>query len=211
VRAQKCKEGETENTVLGEKLTCESETNKGEISGPTKLANVSVVLKGCTLSGFGGGTCTNTGTAGEIKLASLKGTLKYISKAKLEAGLLLNPTTKGAKFLAATCESGFAVNVGIGKESEGCVYPLKLCGGDGVISAIGPLDTMTSALSQTFAVDEAEAENVPSKFEGATSPLEALEAYLNAPGTPGTTMWSKAGLAGSNSDNAPEAWEIKAK
>jgi hypothetical protein len=214
VRAQKCKEGETENTVLGETLTCESETNTGEISGPKKLSNVALTLRGCALPGLGSGRapCSNTGIAGEVRSTTLKGMLGYISKPKLEVGLQLNPTRDGATFFTAACPAiGLDVNVGIGNESEGCVYPLPACGGSGVISAIGPLDTMTSALSQTFAVDEAEAENVPSKFEGATSPLEALEAYLNAPGTPGTTMWSKAGLAGSNNYNAAEAWEIKAK
>jgi hypothetical protein len=210
VRAQKCREGETER-VDAAHVTCESEVSHGDLSGTKNLSNVTITLHGCKLHFFGeASSCSNTSTEGEIQVSALKGQLGFINKKATprEAGLLLNAAKKGGKLFSAPCEDGFAVALGQGNEAEGCVYPLTHCGGDGFISAIGPVNTMGTELNVVASVNEAEAENVPSKFEGKA--LEVLESYLFAPGTPGTSMWSKAGWASSEVFKAPEAVEIKA-
>ena len=123
-------------------------------------------------------------------------------------GLNLEPATKKGKFFIANC-GGLSVAVGIGTETEGCVYPQTKCGGDGVISAITPVNTATAEFTQAFTDTEGLAEQIPTKFTG-TAPLKELESYVFAPGEPTTTMWSKGALSLTNTDKAPEAIEIKA-
>jgi hypothetical protein len=210
-RAQNCPPGETEN-VGNVKFTCASEVNSGEISGSNAAKNVKITFKGCG-EPFGGGQCSNTATEGEVVLNGLKGKLGFINKqvTPREVGLLLEPATAKGKFFTTTkCSNGVDIAVGIGNEAEGCVYPQKLCGGDGVISTIGPVNTATSEFTQVFTENGTTGENIPTKFEGATKPLKLLEAFLFAPGTPTTSMWSKFSLSLTNSDKMSEAFEIKA-
>jgi len=210
VRAPKCHEGEEEVTIPGP-VVCTSEENRGEISSANGVKNVTVTFQGCRFEGAGGPTCQSTATAGEIKLGTLKGKLGFINKAATprEVGLLLEPAKAKAKFITYKCNANeLSFTIGMGNEKEGCVYPLTKCGGDGIISAVTPVNTMTSALTQTFTASEGTAENIPSKFEG-TQPLKALEGYLfNAEGA--TSMWSKVSVSLTNSANTLEPVEIKA-
>jgi len=209
VRAQKCHEGETEGT-FSLPVECTSEFNQGEISGSNAVKNVTVTFRGCEGT-TAGGKCQSTETAGEIQLGTLKGKLGFINKAATprEVGLLLEPAKAKAKFTTYKCTSlPDSFTIGMGNEKEGCVYPQKACGGDGVISAVTPVNTMTPELTQTFTATEETAENIPSKFEG-THPLKVLEGYLfNSEGT--TSMWSKVAESLTNSAKTPEAVEIKA-
>jgi hypothetical protein len=208
VRAQKCREGENESITPG-RILCESEVNQATISGNNALSSIAVTFKGCEVEFF----APPEECAKEIVLNKLKAKLGFINKttSPRQAGLQIEPATKAGKFLTVTCNNGIAFTVGVGNEAEGCVYPLKACGGDGVIAALAPVNTMTVGFTQTMSVGEAEpAQNVPTKFEGATKPLKELESYAFVPGTTATSMWSRAGLSLTNSDEAPEALEIKA-
>ncbi len=208
VRAQKCHEGEEEVTTGPfRELECESETDTGEISSTTGEKNVDITLRGCI--GLPA-KCETGATAGEVKLNALKGKLGMINKkaAPPEAGLVLEPAKAKGKVVTYTCESSIAFAVGVGDEAEGCVYPLKACGGDGVIAAVTPVNTMMAEFTQAFSANET-FENVPSKFEG-TQPLKQLETYFYNSGGPGTSMWSKASLSLTTTEKAPEAIEIKA-
>jgi hypothetical protein len=216
VRAAKCATGEEEVTVgpipPNHFVECSSESNQGEITGPNVLKNIQVTFTGC-LGPFG--KCKTTGAAeGEVRLNGLKGKIGYVNKVAVprQAGLVLEPALAKGKVLTMICgANAFGVAIGMGNETEGCVYPQKACGGDGVVSAITPVNTMTTELTQTFAVNEATAENVPSKLEG-TQPLKELEGFAFSPNPefPGTSMWSKIAESLTNSDTAPEALEIKA-
>jgi hypothetical protein len=210
VRAQKCHEGEEEADFGPLHLECTSEENQGEISGTNAVKNVKVAFKGCLANGFGG-KCQNTATEGEIKLNTLKGKLGFINKATVprQAGLVVESAVSKGKIAVYKCNaSELSFAIGVGNETEGCVYPLPKCGGDGVISAITPVNTTTSAFTQTFTANEATAEQIPTKFEG-TQPLKELESYVFA-GATFTSRWSKVAESLTNTDNTPEAIEIKA-
>jgi hypothetical protein len=211
VRAQKCHEGETEETIGPLIAQCTSEENQAEISGTNALKNVKVIFRGCEANGFGG-KCQSAGaTEGEIKLNTLKGKLGFINKKTTprQVGLVLEAATKKGKIAIYKCNaSELSFAIGEGNETEGCVYPLTKCGGDGVISAITPINVATSEFTQVFTANAETAEELPSKFEG-TSPLKQLEGYFfNTSGA--TTMWSRVAESLTNSDKAPEAIELKA-
>jgi hypothetical protein len=212
VRAQNCPEGEKEVILLKEvKVECESETNHGEITGTKEVKNVAVTFRGCKL--FGNSPCSNTETAGEIHVNQLKGKLGFINKNAnpREVGLLLEPAVKKGRFAQFACFGGqLTTVVGVGNEKEGCFYPQKACGGDGIIAPVTPVNTMTKELTQKYAINEETLENIPSKFEG-TAPLKVLEDYVyNAEEPAFTSKWSPAGEAVTNVAVSEEAGEIKA-
>jgi len=212
VRVQTCHTGETENALEPIGFTCESEVDEGLI-GLKTVTNVKVTFKGCENTKGFGGLCQNTATAGEIQLNALKGTLGFINKkvTPREAGLQLESSVKKGKIASFTCpgpELSFVI--GMGNETEGCVYPQKLCGGDGVIAAITPVDTATTTFTQILAANEATVENSPTKFEG-TKPLKELESYFAEPTGPASSKWSKMAESLTSSDTTPEALEIKSK
>jgi hypothetical protein len=210
VRAQKCHEGETEG-VIPFGVHCASEENSGTITGKNLVGSVSVTFKGCK-EDASGSSCQSGATEEEIKFSTLKGKIGFINKkvTPREVGLLLEPTSKKTRVTTYHCDGPeLSFVIGMGNEVEGCVYPLKLCGGNGVISAITPVNTATTTFTQVFTASEETAENVPSKFEG-TQPLKVLESYLFRPESPVTSMWSKIGESLTNSDKTPEAIEIKA-
>jgi hypothetical protein len=194
------------------KVECESEANHGEITGAKTVAHVSVVFRGCKV--LGSSPCSNTVNEGEIRVNTLKGTLGFVNKnaTPREVGLLLEPAVKKGEFASFTCLTGqLGTIVGEGNETEGCAYPLKACGGDGIIGAQTPVDEMVTHYSQKFTINEATQENIPSKFEG-TAPLKVLESYLfNEEEPQFTSQWSKAGEAITNVTTSEEATEVKAK
>jgi hypothetical protein len=211
VRAQNCRAGEEEASFGPLHLECTSEENQGELSGTKAVKNVHVTFKGCEANGFGG-KCQNTATEGEIKLNTLKGKLGFINKSTTprQVGLAVESAAKKGKIATYHCNaSEFSFAIGEGNETEGCVYPQKLCGGDGLISAITPVNTATSVLTQVFTANEETAEQIPTKFAG-TSPLKELEGYIFNSGSGFTGMWSKVAESLTNSDKLPEAIEIKA-
>jgi hypothetical protein len=194
------------------RIECESEVNHGEFSGTKEVKNVTVVFHGCKL--LGASACSNTSNEGEIQVNPLKGKLGFINKKakpSAEVGLLLEPAVKKGEFAKFGCLGGqIATVVGMGNATEGCAYPLPACGGDGLISTIGPVNTTTSKLTQTFTLNEATQENVPNKFEG-TAPRKSLESYFDSPENPkSSTQWSKAGESITNVAESEEPGEIKA-
>lgn len=211
VRAQNCRAGEEEASFGPAQLVCTSEENHGELSGNNAVKNVTVTFKGCEAEGFGG-KCQNTASEGEIKLNPLKGKLGFINKASVprQVGLVVESAKAKGKIATYRCNSsGLSFAIGEGNETEGCVYPLTKCGGDGVISAITPVNTASATLTQVFTANEETAEQIPTKFVG-TAPLKELETYLFRESSSFTGMWSKVAESLTNSDNFPEAIEIKA-
>jgi len=195
-RAEKCKEGEEEHFFLSEpgkplKIECESEANTGEIASANTVANVAVIFRGCKL--LGTAPCSNTVNEGEIQVNELKGKVGFIKKSTAEVGLVLEPNVKKGEFAKFTCLGGqIGTVVGEGNKTEGCAYAQTHCGGDQIIGKVGPVNTETTTLTQTFVANEATAENEPSKLEG--KPISLLESYVFNVENPGfSTKWSKAG------------------
>jgi hypothetical protein len=210
-RRHPCVAPEEEAVFLGQpvKIECGSESSHGEITGTKEVKNVSVTFKGC--KALGSVACGNA-SEGEVQVNPLKGKLGSINKSAKprEVGLLLEPAKAKGPFAKFACGTLFGAVVGMGNETEGCAYPLKACGGDGVISPIVPVNAMTSEFTQTFALNEATAENVPNKFEGASA-LKVLESYLfNLEKPEESTLWSKAGEAVTTVTHQAEPTEIKA-
>jgi hypothetical protein len=201
--------GETEEKLGPISVECGTEVAFGEASGTKEVRNVAVTFNGCKL--FGTSTCSNTPTEGEIRVNALKGTLGYISKSKKEVGVLLEPVIKKGEFAKFTCASvNLSTTVGVGNATEGCAYPLPACGGDGIISPITPVNQMTAALTQVYAINGSE-ENIPTKFEG--KPIKLLEAFTANPSEPEvSSKWSKAGetITNVNHQRSGEEVEIKA-
>lgn len=94
--------GELVSTLFGfpAEVHCESGTSKGELSGPTSAANVSVTYKKCTSIL---GECHNA-AAGEIVTKQLKGETVYFEESGQKAGILLTPAS-GTSFANFTCGS----------------------------------------------------------------------------------------------------------
>ena len=117
-------------------VECVTEHASGEADGSNEVANVSVLFTGCTF--FGDPATTKGLAAGEIRVNTLKGHLGYISAAKHEVGVLLEPAT--SKGLFAEFEVLNGVNdfrVGEGNATEGAFYEQAHgtpTGNDGVIS-----------------------------------------------------------------------------
>jgi hypothetical protein len=190
-------------------IECESETNHGEVSGTKEVKNISVKFRGCKL--FGTTPCSNGPNEGEILVNTLKGSLGYISKAKKEVGVLLEPAVKKGEFAKFNCGSILSTVVGVGNEKEGAAYTTEKTGGyDGIISPIVPVNTMSKAFTQTYTVNE-QFENIPSKLEG--KHIELLEDYTYNNEMPSeSTLWAKSGeaITNENHQEGEEEAEIKA-
>jgi hypothetical protein len=173
-------------------VECETERAHGEVTGTKEVTNVSVKFQGCKL--FGSIPCSNTSNEGEINVNPLKGKLGYINKLKKEVGVDLNPKTKKGEFAKFNC-SGVGIVVGTWVKGEpGEPEPVykPSGGGDGIISPISPVNTMTTKYTQTYTTTAGD-ENIPNKFAG-TAPLQVLEAYgFNAEEPANSQLWSKAG------------------
>ena len=192
-------------------VECETEAATGEVHGTKEVNNIEVRFKGCKV--YGSTPCSNTPIEGEIDVNPLKGTLGYINKAKKEVGIDLNPKTKKGEFAKFNCAGIIGTVVGTDPKSKGesaPVYPPK-GGGDGIISPITPVNTMTTKYTQTYTTTE-EDENIPNKFEG--KPLQVLESYgFNAAEPKYSWLWSKSGEVITNVNTLEpegEEGEIKA-
>jgi hypothetical protein len=99
-------------TVKEEKIICtgtngigkEGQTSSGEVTGPKTSIATNVIFRGCEFVEVG--ICSNTGTAGEIKVNDLAGTLGFETetgeKAKWKVANLFVPKT-GEIFTEFTC------------------------------------------------------------------------------------------------------------
>ena len=187
-KAEKCSEPAEEPI----NVECSSQWNYGQITGSKTVGKITVLFEGCAI--FGTAPCTNTGVEGRIVVNTLKGTLGWINKSAKPAqvGLLLEPVVKGGEFAEFICSTADTQShVGVAKASENPVYPPK-GGGNGIISPITPVNTMTKEFTQIYAVNAAD-ENIPNKFEG-TAPLKVLETWLGKLEEPEFgSKWSKAG------------------
>ncbi len=188
-------------------VECEKETAVGEASGSKEVSKVSVKFVGCKLAGSS--PCSNSSVEGEINVNLLKGKLGYISKAKKEVGVLLEPAVKKGEFAKFVCSGFIATVVGVDantKTEGGPVYTGS--GHDGIISPITPVNTMTKEETQVYTINENE-ENIPSKFEG--KPLDLLESYIYNNEQPEyRSSWSRAGETITNVNTSETEAEIKA-
>ncbi len=204
------------------KLYCTSEHNTGEATGMNEVTNVSVRFKGCEF--FGLPSQTPGLPAGEIQVNQLKGRLGYINKANHEVGVLLEPAAAGGSFASVEVLNGDGlITVGVGNATEGSFYEAKGTpgtpnGGDGIISPITPVNTMTRTFTQEYRVkvtteecaekpewepncgdpeyygkneEYTQSENTPNHFEG--GPLKTLEGWLEFPAEKVSGMWNSAG------------------
>jgi hypothetical protein len=204
-------EGEEVKEGIHTEIECESETNTGEISGKDEVKNVDARFFGCKL--IGTAPCSNTATSGEINVNVLKGKLGYINKnaTPKEVGVLLEPATKKGLFAQFECGNLVEVLVGAapGTTDETGHYATK-GGGDGIISSITPVNTMTSDFTQVFTSEHLVDENIPSKFEG-SGPLKVLEDEVYSISEPEyASDWSAAAEILTNVNSGEEPAEIKA-
>ncbi len=95
---------------------------------------------GCKI--FGSVPCQNTATEGEIVINPLKGSLGYINKAAKEVGIDLPPSRRRASSPSSTASILDTV-VGVGTSEKGFAYLYPGGGGDGIVSPITPVNTMT--------------------------------------------------------------------
>ncbi len=194
-------------------VECATENSVGEMTGSNEVTKASVDLKGCIA--LGSVPCSNNvgeepGAAEEIQGNVLKGELGYINKATKEVGVDFTPAVKKGEFVKFSCAGFLAGVVGVGNlKSEGCAYTeTSACGGDGIISPITPVNTMTNEYTQVYTANEAD-ENIPNKLEGKS--LQALESFLyNVEEPKNSTQWSKAGETLTNVDTLGEESELKA-
>jgi hypothetical protein len=99
-------------TTKEERIVCtgtngkgkEARTSEGEVTGPKTNIATKIVLRGCEIPEFA--VCENTGTAGEIKMNDLDGTLGFQTttgeQSKWKVANLYKPKT-GSIFTEFTC------------------------------------------------------------------------------------------------------------
>ncbi len=181
------------------------EQDHGETSGKNKVANVSVTFRGCVA--LGSIPCANTPNEGEVQIDPLAGELGTIETGE-KVGLLLTPKTKKGEFAKFSCAGILSSVVGEGNSKEGTAYPGKKGGNDGIISTIGPINRMTTTLTQEYTIN-AEDENQPTHFTGKA--IDLLESYLYNEYEPQySSKWSKAGETVTAVNTPEEEGEIKA-
>ncbi len=119
----------TLETIGGKKVTCTSDSSKGELAPPKNVTGAVVTYKGCESSGF---KCTTAGkNAGEIDTNTVTGELKYLDKAKTKVGTLLKPAS-GTEFAKFECTS--LVKVTVTGEVIGQATPLNVEQGTGTLT-----------------------------------------------------------------------------
>jgi hypothetical protein len=209
-----CEPPGEEGTEAEATVECASETNVGEVTGKDEIKNVIAHFRGCKL--FGDDPCTNTPNEEEIVTNTLKGKLGYLNKnaTPREVGVLLEPLAKNGQFAQFSCEVGrlqISVGTAPGTKDEKGYYSVK-GGGDGIISTITPINTMTSDLTQVFTAgtgEEGGAENIPNKLEGGKlKTLESITTNVNEPEY--RSSWSRASETLTNVNVGAEEAEIKA-
>ena len=194
-------------------VECQTEHATGEASGKDEVRGILVIFYGCV--GLGTAPCSNTQHEGEIQVNVLKGKLGYINKTNKEVGVNLNPGTKHGEFAQFSCLGVISTVVGEGGHEKAAGHTEEPVyakgGGDGIISPITPVNSMTSSFTQVYTVNEATDENIPSAFQGGKRQL--LETYIfAAQEEPETdrTAWGKSGESITNVNTTEEPVEIKA-
>jgi len=225
-----CPDGDyRQRATKADKVRCETSHVSGEVVSSDEVANVSLRFAGCTSIAFnlpGEVLSTTPGLPlGEIAFGALKGRLGYINRPSHEVGLLLEPVTQPGPIVeyvdAKPTESSFEYAkefvLGAGDVTEGSFWeamdagtPGEPNGHDGVIAAIGPIDSMTGTFEQNYNTEQTERQctepacfepeeetftNLPRSFEGGR--LEALEAYEESVSPPhiAGSDWESADLA----------------
>jgi hypothetical protein len=87
-------------TVNGHEVTCEADTDSGQITGPKEVGVVFIKFTGCKEPSLGVPCSTAGAASGEIRTNELKGRLGYIVKSTKEIGLLLEPTAGSPNLFA---------------------------------------------------------------------------------------------------------------
>ncbi len=222
------------------KLYCTSEHNTGEATGTNEVTNVSVRFEGCEFFGLPANSPGEP--AGYIHVNQLKGRLGYLNKANHEVGVLLEPAVAGGTFATVEVINGEGViTVGVGDAAEGSYYEAKGTpgtpnGGDGIISPITPVNTLTRTFTQEYRVnvntyecaelpewepncgdseyfgkneEYTQSENTPNHFEGGS--LKVLEGWLEFPNAGLQGMWNSSGEEITNVNTVGSGYaEIKA-
>jgi hypothetical protein len=100
----------TLETIGKFKVTCEADTNQGEVTGPA-TALLTITFTGCTTGeGPSGGSCQNVSSSGEIVTNRVSGTLGYLNRKHTAVGLdLSNPT--GGPMVSFSCGEDEQVEV----------------------------------------------------------------------------------------------------
>ncbi len=211
----------------GISVECTAETNTGETSGKSGVANVHVVFTGCLL--FGSAPCNSQGAEeGEVRVNLLKGKLGWLNKGTKEVGVMLEPGAKKGAFAEFYCAGGaIKTAVGVGNNKTGAFYLSSGCigscesatpeeekhgGYDEIISPITPVNAMTNEFTQVYKANAVH-ENEPRSFEG--KHISQLEDYIDVQGSKEFEpdqgiMWSPASEEVTNVNTPEEEGEIKA-
>jgi hypothetical protein len=150
-------------TVKEEKIICKGQTSSGEVTGPkTNIAN-NILFTGCEFTEVG--VCENTGTAGQIKVNDLNGTLGFQTETgeqkKWKVANLFKPKT-GSIFAEFTC-AGVPVVVKSNTEALGGV--------------MNPITANAMKLSATVKFTATKGKQKPEKF--AADPLGTKRTLLS--------------------------------
>jgi len=204
-------------------VECESNSATGEQHGSKQVENVNVVFRGC--KAFGSLPCKSEGAAEEeVRTNTLKGELGYLNKAEKRVGTLLTPVKKHGTFAEFACAGGALTTVvGVGNDKQGAFYLTSGCYGecasaqpneekdggyDGIIAPITPVNTMTSAYTLKYSVNQETFENIPSSFE--KKHIDLLESVLVNNFEHVEGAWSPASEEVTDENIGSEAGEIKA-
>ncbi len=187
-------------------VECAASSSSGEVTGVRSVGNVNVSFTGCT--SFQAPATSAGAAVGEIRVDRLKGELGYIDEAKGEVGISFTPEVSGQAFAVFTLDGLYEIEIGVGSSGFGMgqVYPGG--GGNAVVSAVAPVNVMSSTFTQTFA-EGADGEQTPSRLEN--GPLAQLEAKFGVVFLPGHgSMWSKAAQTLTEVNVVATSAEIKA-
>jgi hypothetical protein len=149
-------------------VECATESSTGEIAGAAELRAVQLAFQGCATVTSNLPCTNNSNPPGTVTFNTLKGKLGYISGAGTAApivGVVLTPEIAAPRprpFVEFQCGT-FTIVIGIATHASECFYPHppSKCAGDGIISAINPIDQMTTAFTQSYTTATGGVENIP--------------------------------------------------
>jgi hypothetical protein len=137
---------------FGEEVRCAHSEGEGEVTGPRSTES-DYVFTGCKTDSGGGNPCQSEGAGSEeIVAEEIEADLVYLDQAKHEVAMLLNPS--GSAYMNFKCA---------GEEVEAL---------GSFLSPVDPVNRL--ATSFTAKLEQQEAEQIPSEYEGADG--ERLEA-----------------------------------
>ncbi len=171
-------EGKLEGAT-GTEIKCTTQSATGEYLEKTgaikEVTNVQAKFNGCTLPLFGAPCQTKGAAAGEILTTKLKGKLSYTSGKKTPAVKVnqgLSPIVKKKGFTEFECPAvGVVVYVGEGPEK----------GHETILANVGPVNTMSTTATQTYAKGAKAGEQEPKFVEGKATVIDNLESSLSGP------------------------------